>query len=68
MLMLGPATPSDSPDQRMERLQNGMRLFRYTFRRYRRNLDREKRGEVMSHLKELGQIGSGIEARTRARR
>ena len=67
MLMLGPATPNDGHDQRMERLQNGIRQFRHTFRRYRGNLDEENREQVMSHVRELARIVSEIETRTRAR-
>ena len=67
MLMLGPATPNDSHNQRMERLQNGIRQFRHTFRRYRRHLNRENREQVMSHVRELARIVAEIEARTRGR-
>ena len=67
MLMLGPATPNDSHSQRMERLQNGIRQFRYTFRRYRRHLSKENREQVRSHVRELARIVSEIEARARVR-
>ena len=67
MLMLGPATPNDNQTQRMERLQNGLRQFRHTFRRYRRNLNREHREQVMSHVRELARIVLEIDARTRVR-
>ena len=68
MLMLGPGTPNDSDNQRMERLQNGIRHFGHTFRRYRRHLDQGNREQVMSHIRELARIVSEIEARTRVRR
>ena len=68
MLMLGPATPNDNQTQRMERLQDGTRQFRHTFRRYRRYLSREEREQVMSHIRDLARIGSEINARTRAQR
>ncbi len=68
MLMLGPGTPNDSHNQRMERLQNGIRQFGHTFRRYRRHLDQGSREQVMSHVRELARIVSEIEARTRVRR
>ena len=66
MLMLGPATPNDNQTQRLERLQDGTRQFRHTFRRYRRYLSREEREQVMSHIRDLTRIGSEINARTRA--
>ena len=68
MLMLGPATPNDNQTQRMERLQDGTRQFKHTFRRYRRYLSREEREQVMSHIKDLARIGSEINARIRAQR
>ena len=68
MLKLGPATPNDNQTQRMERLQDGTRQFRHTFRRYRRHLSREEREQVMSHIRDLARIGSEINARTRAQR
>ena len=67
MLMLGPAAPNDNHNQRMERLQNGIRQFRYTFRRYKRHLSKENREQVRSHVRELARIVSEIEARTRVR-
>ena len=68
MLMLGPATPNDSQTQRLERLQNGTRQFRHTFRRYRRHLNREERQQAMSHIRDLARIVSEIATRTRAER
>ena len=68
VLMLGPAIPDDSQIQRMERLQNGLRQFRHTFRRYRHHLNREHREQVMYHVQGLARIVSEIDARTRARR
>ena len=68
MLMLGPATPNDRQTQRLERLQDGTRQFRHTFRRYRRYLSREEREQVMSHIRDLTRMGSEINARTRAQR
>ena len=68
MLMLGPATPNDSQTQRLERLQNGTRQFRHTFRRYRRHLNREEREQAMSHIRDLARIVSKITTRTRAQR
>ena len=68
MLMLGPATPNDNQTQRMERLQDGTRQFRHTFRRYRRYLSREEREQVMSHIRDLARIGFEINARIRAQR
>jgi hypothetical protein len=68
MLMLGPATPNDNQTQRLERLQDGTRQFRHTFRRYRHHLNREHREQVMYHVRELTRIGSEINARTRAKR
>ena len=67
MLMLGPATPQDSHNRRMERLQDGIRQFRHTFRRYRRHLSKEQRDQVRSHVRELSRIASKIEARARVR-
>ena len=66
--MLGPAIPNDSQTQRMERLQNGLRQFRHTFRRYRHHLNREHREQVMYHVRELARIVFEIDARTRAQR
>ena len=68
VLMLGPAIPNDSQTQRMERLQNGLRQFRHTFRRYRHHLNRENREQVMYHVRELARIVFEIDARTRAQR
>ena len=68
LLGLGPATPNDSQTQRLERLQDGTRQFRHTFRRYRRHLNREEREQVMSHIKDLTRIGSEINAWTQAQR
>ena len=65
MLMLGPATHKDSHNRRMERLQDGIGQFRYTFRRYKRHLSKENRGQVRSHVRELARIVSEIEARVR---
>ena len=66
MLLLGPATPRDSQAQRMERLQNGTRQFRHTFRRYRRRLNGAERERVMSHVRDLDRITAEIDARTHA--
>ena len=68
MLLLGPATPRDSQAQRMERLQNGTRQFRHTFRRYRRRLNGAERERVMSHARDLDRITAEIDARTHAQR
>ena len=68
MLGLGPATPNDSQTQRLERLQNGTRQFRHTFRRYRRHLNGEEREQAMSHIRDLARITSEIATRTRAQR
>ena len=68
MLGLGPATPNDSQPQRLERLQNGTRQFRHTFRRYQRHLNREEREQAMSHIRILARIVSEIATRTRAQR
>ena len=67
MLMLGPATPNDNQTRRMDRLQNGLRQFSHTFRRYRRHLNREHREQVMSHVRELARIVLEIDARTQMR-
>ena len=67
MLMLGPATPDDSHDERVERFQNGIRQFRHTFRQCRRHLNKDNREQVMSHVRERARIVSEMEARTRAR-
>ena len=53
LLGLGPATPNDSQTQRLERLQNGTRQFRHTFRRYRRHLNGAEREQAMSHIRDL---------------
>ena len=68
LLGLGPATPNDSQAQRLERLQNGTRQFRHTFRRYRRHLNGEEREQAMSHIRDLARLTSEIAARTRAQR
>ena len=68
MLGLGPATPDDSQTQRLERLQNGTRQFRHTFRRYRRRLNGAEREQAMSHIRDLARLTSEIAARTRAQR
>ena len=68
MLGLGPATPNDSQTQRLERLQNGTRQFRHTFRRYRRHLNGAEREQAMSHIRDLARLTSEIAARTRAQR
>ena len=68
MLGLGPATPNDSQTQRLERLQNGTRQFRHTFRRYRRHLNGEERERVMSQVRALDRITAAINARTHAQR
>ena len=68
MLELGPATPTDSQTQRLERLQNGTRQFRHTFRRYRRHLNGEEREQAMSHIRILARLTSEIAARTQAQR
>ena len=68
MLGLGPATPNDSQAQRLERLQNGTRQFRQTFRRYRRHLNGEEREQAMSHIRNLARVVSEIATRTRAQR
>ena len=68
MLGLGPATPDDSQTQRLERLQNGIRQFGHTFRRYRRHLNGEEREQTMSHIRDLARIASEIATRTRAPR
>ena len=68
MLGLGPATPNDGQPQRLERLQNGTRQFRHTFRRYQRHLNREEREQAMSHIRILARIVSEIATRTRAQR
>ena len=68
MLGLGPALPNDSQAQRLERLQNGIRQFRHTFRRYRRHLNGEEREQAMSHVRNLARIVSEIATRTRAQR
>ena len=68
MLGLGPATPNDSQTQRLERLQNGIRQFGHTFRRYRRHLNREEREQTMSHIRGLARIASEIATRTRTQR
>ena len=68
LLGLGPATPNDSQTQRLERLQNGTRQFRHTFRRYRRHLNREEREQVMSHIRVLARVASEIATRTQAQR
>ena len=50
MLGLGPATPNDSQTQRLERLQNGTRQFRHTFR-FRTPFATSKRDPpVQAHL------------------
>ena len=41
--------------------------FRYTFRRYKRHLNKENREQVRSHVRELARIVSEIEARARVR-
>ena len=68
MLGLGPATPNDSQAQRLERLQNGTRQFRHTFRRYRWHLNGAERERVMSHVRDLDRITAEIDARTNAQR
>ena len=67
-LSLGPATPRDSPAQRMARLQNGTRQFSHTFRRYRRRLNGAERQRVLSQVRDLDRIAAQIAARTRAQR
>ena len=51
LLGLGPATPNDSQAQRLERLQNGTRQFRHTFRRYRRQRKLTSNASKITHKK-----------------